>query len=158
MIFVKAFILLQAYTATVPPGSHTTPKAGASRWRVILLLCGWFIATGAHWDLVQVAAWGKMWIENARTQSSTAALARTFSPEGMCEMCHVVQAVKHAERENPAVPPTLTEKAPLLPLDAAAVVITAPGVLSWLETAPALSELRRMRPPVPPPRHGPAVA
>ncbi|WP_148218176.1 hypothetical protein [Opitutus terrae] len=138
----------------MPPGSHTTPKAGAPHWRVFLLLCSWFIATGAHWDVVQVAAWGRMWIENARTQSSTAALARTFSPEGMCEVCHVVQAAKHAERENSAVPPTLTEKAPLLLLDASVVVITAPTVLCWLDAAPTRAESRTVRPPVPPPRRG----
>lgn len=139
--------------SVVPPCSHTVPEVPARRWRVLLLLGGWVLATGAHWDVIQVVAWGRMWLENVQTRSAFDALARTFSPEGMCQVCHSVQAAKHARQENPAVPASVLDKAPLLIQAGTRVVVAAPDVAFWLSGAAALMpEPRTTRPPRPVPR------
>lgn len=125
----------------------------ARRWRAVLLLCGWLAATGAHWDLIQVAAWGKMWIENSRTASVGDALATTFSPEGMCSICHAVQAAQHAQPDDDMVLAKLADKAPLLLASTMRPIIAAPGVSHWISARPSpMPRKMSHRPPVPPPR------
>lgn len=120
---------------------------------MILLLCGWCLGTGVQWDAVQVAAWVRMWLQNVQTESPSDALARTFSTEGMCRVCHAVQAVKQAQRDDERVLVSAIEKAPLLPAGLSRTILTIPGTRfvrvprGMLEPAAVFRE-----PPLPPPR------
>ncbi len=127
-----------------------------TRWRLILLLAGWLVATGAHWDLIQVAAWGRMWVQNLRSESPVAALATTFSPEGMCRVCQAVQAAKLRQQNDPSVVGPVREKAPLLPLDTRQITLVAPVGGSFFRlTAVIEPPAQFTEPPVPPPRAAP---
>ena len=52
------------------------------------------MASGSLWDVVQVFAWGCMYVLNLETQSMTEALAKTFSGDAMCGVCETVQSAK----------------------------------------------------------------
>lgn len=123
------------------------------RFRIMLLLIGWTLATGAHWDVIQVAAWGHMWMRNAQVQPLGLALATTFSPEGMCGVCHTVQAAKLDQDKNPVLDSRAAGKATLLLPLLRSVVIEhpLPGGNVSRSDGPR-PPTRRAAPPVPPPR------
>ena len=139
------------------PSSRTSSllTPDARRRRLIGLLFAWCLATGAPWDLVQVFAWGRMWTGHLQTQSASAALAATFSPEGLCGVCEVVQSAKQRSGEAEATPfATLLGKVLLLPALTEGVALapdtaSAPHRWSWLAGDTGLA---RAAPPVPPPR------
>lgn len=79
-----------------------------------------------QWDAIQAAAWVRMWLENVQTESPADALATTFSSEGMCRVCHAVQAVKQARRDDERAVVSATEKAPLLPAILFRTILTIP--------------------------------
>ncbi len=139
------------------PSSRTSRllTPAARRRRLIGLLFAWCLATGAPWDLVQVFAWGRMWTGHLQTQSASAALAATFSPEGLCGVCEVVQSAKQGSGEGETAPfPALLGKVLLLPTLTEGVALApdaafAPHRWIWLVGDPGLA---RAAPPVPPPR------
>jgi hypothetical protein len=118
----------------------------------VLILSAWLLATGSQWDLVQTVAWAKMFSDNVRTMPVDAALARTFSPEGRCEMCSVVSTAKH--QDNPDQTPAGKSPGELLLvyMPAASVVIAPPASHMLALTEVPLVGLDRTAPPVPPPR------
>lgn len=138
--------------AASPASFRLTPPARRRRW--LVLLFAWAFATGAPWDLVQVFAWGRMWMGHAQTQSVSAAIAATFSPEGLCGMCEAVQSARTAGDDNAAPLPLLSGAIPL--------VLSPPAVLRVQPPAAEVRALRpaeeleagcgRAAPPVPPPR------
>lgn len=136
-------------------GTHGSGGRGLPRLQLVLLLLGWTFATGAHWDLIQLAAWGTMLARNAQVQPLGAAFATTFSPDGMCSACHAVQAAKLRSDDN-SVPDVRTPEKPPLVLPAPRqLVVEAPAAIAAVVTADApLPEWSRPAPPVPPPRLG----
>lgn len=119
----------------------------------MLLLVAWTIATGAHWDFVQVAAWGRMWARYVQVQPWTVALDTTFSPGAMCGMCKTVQAAKQQQGDQPLAGVPALEKPPLLLPMLRAVTVEPPRLLGQSGSRDVLCP-RSMRdaPPVPPPR------
>lgn len=116
-------------------------------------MCAWLLASGALWDVVQIGAWTRMWIDNVRTQSATAALAATFSAEAMCGVCRTVQAAKRGAREDQPASLPLLDKAPLLPLRESGLRVVPPAASGWWRAFEAV--YRAGDPPVPllpPPR------
>lgn len=122
------------------------------RLPIVLTLIAWLIATGAHWDMVQTFAWARMFSENARTMTMGAALARTFSPEGACEMCSAVSTAKQQQEQTPDGSMKSAGKTLLVYLPSRGLVISAPDVSSFVAFDPAMSGIARAQPPVPPPR------
>jgi hypothetical protein len=120
---------------------------------LVLILCSWLLATGSQWDLLQGFAWAKMFSDNVRAMAVGDALARTFSPEGRCEICHAVSTAKQQQDDGD---PTPGGKAPgetlLLFMPAPPVVIVRPDSVSFAPTEVAVLGLGRIAPPVPPPR------
>ncbi|HVU36110.1 MAG TPA: hypothetical protein VHE61_21895 [Opitutaceae bacterium] len=131
---------------------NAPPQLPVRRWRAVLLLAGWFVATGMHWDVIQVVAWSRMWAHALRTESATAALASTFAPGASCELCRAVQSAR-TETEATTVPGQTEEKAPLLPVTILPVAVAhaAPAV-RFPRSAILIPPQLRARPPVPPPR------
>jgi hypothetical protein len=125
--------------------------------RKIALVCtltAWLLATGAQWDLVQTFAWARMFAANARTLPAGAALDRTFSPEGRCELCGVVSTAKQQQRETDGNAPGGKPDGKLLLVfqPAPVVVVTAPDFAPWPSAEPCVVSIGRAAPPLPPPR------
>jgi hypothetical protein len=120
---------------------------------LLALLIGWLLATGAHWDLVQVAAWGRMWAQFAQVQPLAVALATTFTPEARCSACKAVQAARQHGGDPAVLGADALAKPPLILPSVRTLVIARPGVLEFL-TPPShtIPSPDRAAPPVPPPR------
>jgi hypothetical protein len=119
----------------------------------VLFFCAWLMATGTHWDVVQVAAWSHMWARNLQTESIIEAFASTFSPEQMCGLCKSVQAAKNDPSPDGITLNPLSEKAPLLPLSSPLVNLCPPVVVTaFHHVAQSAPETERRTPPLPPPR------
>jgi hypothetical protein len=123
-----------------------------SRRQLIILLCAWLLATGVHWDAIQVVAWSRMFADNARTLPVLAAVRQTFDPREMCGMCCAVQQAKREQREAAAVGQGVG-KAPLVIQPVARVVVAAPDGQPRMTSESEVPAVERDAPPVPPPRH-----
>jgi len=122
------------------------------RWRLIVLLAAGAAATGLHWDIVQVYAWTRMYAEFSRTDTGLVALRRTFEPQGMCDLCHLVQDAKH-EMEEVASPNTLAEgKAPLLWPAPGNLIVRPPAAVPLMVAVDRLPGSLNREPLLPPPR------
>lgn len=124
------------------------------RLSVVLTLAAWLLATGCHWDLLQTFAWGRMIAGYAQTMPLARAIEKTFSPETMCSICHVVADAKRDTAGNPAVPSDKSPGKILLVCAPAAFLVcgssfTPAGLVPALR-APLSAE--RPAPPTPPPR------
>ena len=118
-----------------------------------LTLTAWLLATGSQWDLVQVAAWGRMFAENARVLPLGAALARTFSPEGRCPICVAVSRARQQEENSSPLPAGKSGgKIFLLYQPAPAPVVAAPAFSPWSPNDPLVRTTGRAVPLLPPPR------
>jgi hypothetical protein len=68
-------------------------------------------------------------------------------------MCHAVQAVKQAQRDDERVLVSVTEKAPLLPASASRTMLTIPATLAALTRDRMIEPAAVFREPLlPPPR------
>lgn len=112
------------------------------------------IATGTLWDLLQVAAWTGMWIENAESESMTGALVTTLSGNELCSLCHIVEATRpDASQDADMLPGSGIERMPLLPLALSEFALRVPSlaydmITTGLRALPDLAE----GPASPPPR------
>ncbi len=130
-------------------------RGHAERLRIFVLLIGWTGATGAHWDILQVAAWARMWAGYAQVQPLATALATTFSPEAMCGACKTIQAAKHDQAADPAIDLSAMEKALLLLPSAHPAAVDPPSAIRVARRELVTRPLSwRAAPPVPPPRTG----
>lgn len=73
----------------------------------LALIAAVLFGSGAHWVLLQTAAWATMAWDNARELPITAALSRAFDGRHPCGMCHLVEdgagnASDQAQRAAPA--------------------------------------------------------
>ena len=140
----------------------TLAPAARSRigWRkklqISFLLLAWVAATGAHWDVLQVVAWGKMMAENfAEMMSVGSAVEQTFAPGSSCPLCKMVSQAKQQERKQEGPGPTEAKAVVkmILYLQENATVPTPEISLQRY----ALVEAReisygRAQPPIPPPK------
>lgn len=116
------------------------------------LLVAWLCANGALLDVVQVFAWGRMFIGYAESMTVAAALTKTFDPAKPCELCvSVAQTKGLQEKQLPAEVKNSTEKLVLVCVPPTVIVLT--GCPSeWPVTASMLPAGRIDPVPVPPPR------
>lgn len=122
-----------------------------SRLQLIVLLSAWLLATGVHWDVIQVIGWSRMIVANTATMPLLAAVRQTFDPQEMCGVCHAVQDARRDQRE--AVAAGQTEgKAPLVIQPVAVVIVAAPAGQPWMVNESGIPAVERDAPPVPPPR------
>ena len=117
----------------------------------MLLLAAWLLATGSPWDVLQLFAWSRMLVDNVTVMPLPAAIERTFSPAGMCDICQVVQAARQEARADAPAGAFVT-KAPLV-FQHQDVVTMAPPRGEWLPALePGMASVGRAAPPAPPPR------
>lgn len=122
------------------------------QWRLIVLLFGGVLATGAHWDALQVFAWGRMFAISLENETPAEALATLFSPEKRCDICRVVSEAK-ADASDGSETAAWFIKAPLIIPAFQPVMVSAPLMKARQRLLDALP-LQHFgeAPPVPPPQ------
>jgi hypothetical protein len=103
---------------------HSQRLRNAARTRGLLLLLGWFFATGTQWDVLQITAWAGMWTRHLQTETVFQATAATFSGDEVCRICDLVQSGRDADS---AAVTGVQEKSPLLLPDSPRVILSAPA-------------------------------
>ena len=58
------------------------------------------LVIGAHWALLQSAAWVGMAVSFSKTDSLTTALQKTFDGQHPCQLCKLVKAGKASEQKR----------------------------------------------------------
>jgi hypothetical protein len=124
---------------------------------LVVTLFAWLVATGGHWDLTQAFAWGKMFATYSKSMSFSTALKKTFSTEGMCDICRLVDDAKKQESESaPGTAPDASGKsfAKLFHVFAPADLKPAalPVLLPLSPNDHVAPSADRAAPPLPPPR------
>jgi hypothetical protein len=120
---------------------------------ITCLLFAWLCANGALLDAVQVFAWGKMFSENTRTMSVTAALRATFDPTKACELCSTVATAKNtAAKQLPAAVEHSGADKLLLALHIPARPVFVSPPADWPATLASVPPSRTEPVPLPPPR------
>src|ERR1700712_3398132 len=79
---------------------------------LLLTLTAWLLATGSHWDLLQTFAWGRMLATYSQSMPLLEAAQKTFSPDGMCGICHAVADAKQKESAADSTTPGGAGKSP----------------------------------------------
>jgi hypothetical protein len=122
------------------------------RFATASLLIAWLCANGAIWDVMQVAAWGKMFAGYSGTMTISQALQQTFDPAKPCEMCVGIAKAKDAtDKKLPSNEQTAGAKFILVMHAAEAPVFTNdPG--DWVNLSVGRLTERTDPVPLPPPR------
>jgi len=118
--------------------------------KTLLILGSWLIATGLHWDVMQIIAWTRMFSESYQEMSFTEAVEDTFLGEE-CAMCRTVDEGRHQEQQSPELS-TARERLVLIPFDTARIQLSLKPSGSWTKTCPEYALSRSEQPPTPPPR------
>jgi len=141
-------------TSSSPHPANTTSRVRpVAAVRALLVLCVSLVVSGSHWDVLQVAAWARMFTNNLQTESVVAALGDTFSPDQLCGVCEVVQTARQDQDQETAALVRVYEKSPLLPVESVATLIAPPRVSHVLRAARArCPSAWTVATPVPPPR------
>jgi hypothetical protein len=71
------------------------------RMVTIVALC---LSLGLHWLALQSVAWTTMLVTNARHQSLSEAVAKTFDGGHPCDLCHAVAEGKKSEKKSEVLP------------------------------------------------------
>lgn len=122
------------------------------RFATFALLLAWLCANGAAWDVLQVAAWGKMFAGYSQTMSISSALLATLDPSKPCELCVGIADAKDAAKENAPASEQSRGVKFLMLAEAADLPVLRTDPETWL-AAPAQTLAKRTDPvPVPPPR------
>ena len=104
------------------------------RLSAILVLCVWLLANGAHWDLVQSFAWGRMIATYSQSMPLAEAIRLTFTPDNLCGVCEFVADGKtRADSDGTAPETTPRDPAAKAPL----ILVAAPEHVFVFVSAPA---------------------
>jgi len=117
-----------------------------------VLLSAWLLATGVHWDAIQVFGWSRMIVTNAASMPLLTAVRQTFDPQEMCGVCHAVQDAKREQRDAASPAAHVEGKAPVVIQPVAVVIVAAPSSQPWVMSESGMPAVERDAPPVPPPR------
>ena len=117
-----------------------------------VVLIAWLLATGVQWDLLQVIAWGRMFVGYSETMRISEAVQKTFGGE-MCCLCKAVKKAKEQQEELPS-PDSVKGKFVLIHQMAQSPILAIPVGRDWpwSRLRPAIEP--RDPPPKPPPRIG----
>lgn len=122
------------------------------RFATAALVIAWLCAHGAVWDVLQFAAWGKMFAGYSVTMSPAQALNETLDPAKPCDLCTGIAKARAGAKEK--LPATEQQQAAklVLALQAADSPDFAHDPGRWLP-APGMRRVERTDPvPLPPPR------
>jgi hypothetical protein len=121
---------------------------------IFCLVIAWLCANGAVWNVVQVVAWSKMYLDYARVLPARIALSKTFDPSKPCELCKVVRHAEESARGQLPRDAELkggVEKVHLIAEGEPDSVLAAP-TLAWPHSGNQAGIERTGRVPLPPPR------
>lgn len=118
---------------------------------VSFLVLGWLCANGALWDVMQVAAWGRMFAGYSATMPLGEALRATLDPAKPCEMCVGIAKAKD-ETAKRALPNEQTAAAKfVLALPTGEAPVFQDVNVEWgraiARVCPQRSDPVRLRPP-----------
>ena len=125
------------------------------RFSLLVTLFAWLLATGGHWDLTQAVAWGRMFARYSQTMSLSSALQKTFSADGMCDICNLVAAAKQKESDAGSAPDSTGKSFGKLFIVFAPTVLkpaVLPITLWWSPGDQSIPSADRAAPPLRPPR------
>lgn len=124
----------------------------------LFVLCAWLLANGAHWDLVQSFAWGRMIANYSQSMPLAEAIRLTFTADNLCGVCEFVADGKTRSDTDATAP----EASPRDPAAKATLLLaTAPEHRFIFSSIPAPlwpteqfrpSACARAAPPTEPPR------
>jgi hypothetical protein len=110
------------------------------------------LVLGAHWVLLQTAAWVGMAISFSRSEPVSVALEKTFSGKHPCAVCHLVREGRSAESATDRDGPVKKETKLEFLAVAAGPALFPPPVLPPVFSPHLPADLGRSAPPLPPPR------
>ena len=119
----------------------------------LLLIIALLGAVDGHWAALQSVAWAKMFADNARVESFSQALEKTFDGKHPCKLCKSIAKGRQQERKS-----TLHLEIKKLEFlrETTAFVIVSPKQFHLVNEQPDAFTSLTQSPPVPPPRQFPA--
>ena len=118
----------------------------STKWLVVLALT---LSLGAHWALLQGAAWFSMVVSYSQDRGFSEALEKTFDGEHPCRICNFVQDGKKAEKEQDLAKVECDKK---FFAEVRFVIPEPPTDFIELSSSSDLPAHRIELPPTPPPR------
>jgi len=121
--------------------------------KLLLVACALHLS-GAHWAILQVAAWTGMLVERTQSAGVVRAVTTTFDGDHPCGMCTAIEAAQKQERQSQPEFPALKamEEVKLVMMEfVKAPPIPVGGKAQWSEFL-NLAVWRADAPPTPPPR------
>ena len=118
-----------------------------------LTLFAWLSASGLSWDALQVFAWAKMSVDNARDASVVAAVGKTLA-DAPCPLCRAAQEGRKQSEQSPPAGQDLAKAKVKTPQALRELGLVAASIEAPAHGHPA-DEVAVARPaevPVPPPR------
>ena len=118
----------------------------STKWLVVLALT---LSLGAHWALLQGAAWLGMMVTYSQEADFSEAFEKTFDGEHPCKICDFVQDGKKAEKEQDIAKVECDKK---FVAEANLLIPDPPTEFTLLPSRSDLPWHRIEIPPTPPPR------
>jgi hypothetical protein len=115
----------------------------------ILVVLALVAMLGAHWALLQTAAWTTMLANNLQSGSFHDAVTKTFDGQHPCPICRAIAAAKKSEKKSEAVSPILKIE---FPPGAVKFTFISPEPVSAFSLAEISAASSFQKPPLPPPR------
>lgn len=104
---------------------------------------------GAHWTVLQMAAWTTMLADNLQSASLHEALVKTFDGQHPCKFCKAIAAGKKSEQKKDSTTPI--QKLEFL-LAEGNVVLIAPSLFQVSSQEHTFANSLPEKPPTQPPR------
>ena len=120
--------------------------------KLLIIACALFLS-GAHWALLQTAAWTGMLVARSQTSGVAEAVKTTFDGEHPCPLCSAITSAQKQEKRNDTEAPALKEltEIKLVAMDKVALPKPAQSdELRWTEFF-TKAPRRTDAPPTPPP-------
>jgi hypothetical protein len=118
------------------------------------LLFAWLCANGALWNVVQVAAWVKMFHDYSAIMTGGEALQLTFDASKPCKVCSIAKSAEDtARKQMPRDAAFVGGEEKLLLLSECSPTVVAPApAFVWPDVGDHTGLIRKETVPVPPPR------
>ncbi len=135
-------------------GALDIGRALPRKFSILCLLFAWLCANGAVWNMVQVVAWGKMYLDYASVLPARIALRKTFDGSKPCELCTVVRQAEDAARDQAPRDAEFGGGSVKLQLiaEAAPTIVLSRPAWTWPQSGNESGDERTERVPLPPPR------
>ena len=116
------------------------------QWLVVVLLV---IVIGAHWAVLQSAAWAGMFVTYSRGTTVQEAWTKTFDGKHPCKLCHFVKTGQATEKKQELLKVEIKLE---FTLTADTALFLTPKPVRHFTPAAECAEARANEPLLPPPR------